>query len=232
MVFCWLSAPRLWAGKVFSRASFSTAAVALESLSIIPALLLLFFLPGWTLVNLLFPRKGELDREYDLLYRLTLGIVMSVVVTILYGFGLNSLGVAPGPPPPAPQFGYFNAGNLWSGLTAITAVFFVVGWWRGAYPVLGRLHPKLARVPPPDKHSMAAELEHDKATLSKLRTLAAEREKLRRRIKDYDRRVELHTGDAKEHYTRQRNDAKARLREVDAELKALERQRAQELYGA
>ena len=85
MVFCWLSAPRLWAGKVFSRASFSTAAVALESLSIIPALLLLFFLPGWTLVNLLFPRKGELDREYDLLYRLTLGIVMSVVVTILYG---------------------------------------------------------------------------------------------------------------------------------------------------
>ena len=79
---------------------------------------------------------------------------------------------------------------------------------------------------------MAAELEHDKATLAKLRTLAAEREKLRRRIKDYERRIELHSGDAKQHYARQRNDAKDRLREVDVELKSLEKQRAEELYGA
>jgi hypothetical protein len=206
--------------------------VALELLQLILALVLLFFLPGWTLINALFPRKGELDREYDALYRITLGIVMSIVVVILYGFGLNSLGLQPGPPPPALQLGYFNAGNLWSGLTVITVAFFLVGWWRGAYPFLGRLHPKLARMPPPDKHSMAAELEHDKATLAKLRDLAAEREKLRRRIKDYERRIELHSGDAKDHYHRQRNEAKSRLREVDAALKALEKARAEELYGA
>jgi len=202
------------------------AAVALESAQLVLALVLLFFLPGWTLINALFPRKGELDREYDVLYRISLGIVMSVVVVILFGFGLNSL------TSPASEVGYFTAGNLWAGLTILTGVFFATGWWRGAYPILGRIHPKLARIPPPERHSMAAELEHDKATLAKLRTLAAEREKLRRRIKDYERRIELHSGDAKQHYARQRNDAKDRLREVDVELKSLEKQRAEELYGA
>ena len=210
-------------GEGLSRACHSKAAVALE---LIPALVLLFFLPGWTLINAVFPRKGELDREYDSLYRITLGVVMSIVVVILYGFALNSLGVQ------SSGFGYFNAANLWAGLSVITVAFFLAGWWRGAYPFLGRLHPKLARMPPPEKHSMAAELEHDKATLGKLRELAEEREKLRRRIKDYERRIELHSGDAKEHYGRQRNEAKARLREVDATLKALEKARAEELYGA
>ncbi len=198
----------------------------LETLQLVLALLFLFFLPGWTLVNLLFPRKGELDREYDFLYRITLGIVMSVVVTILLGFSLNSLGVD------SSGFGYVTATNTWLGLVGITAIFLVAGWWRGAYPLLGRLHPSLVRSPPPDKHSMTAELENDRKTLAKLRELSAEREKLRRRIKDYERRISLHSGDAKEHYTKERNDAKARLKDVDAELKALERSRAEELYGA
>ena len=120
----------------------------------------------------------------------------------------------------------------WLGLAVITIALFVLGWWRGAYPIVGRIHPMLKRSPPPDKHSMAAELEHDKVTLAKLRELATEREKLRRRIKDYERRIQLHSGEAKEHYSRQREDAKSRLREVDAALKALEKARAEELYGA
>src|SRR3989449_5896785 len=41
---------------------------------VIGALVLLFFLPGFLLINALYPRKGELDREYDALYRVTLGI--------------------------------------------------------------------------------------------------------------------------------------------------------------
>ncbi len=199
----------------------------LEYLQLALALVVLFFLPGWTLVNALFPRRGELDREYDTLYRLTLGIVMSVVVVILYGFGLNGLGVSPGT-----GFGYFTAANLWAGLTVLTVAFFVLGWWRGAYPALGRLHRRLAREPPPERNSMSAELEKDRAALGKLRELAAEREKLRRRIRDYERRISLHSGDAKEHYTRQRDEARGRLREVDAELKQLEKKRAEELYGA
>lgn len=190
------------------------------------ALILLFFLPGWTLVNALFPRRGELDREYDALYRITLGIVMSIVVVILYGFGLNSLGVSE-----ATGLGYFTATNLWIGLSAITVAFFAIGWWRGAYPRLGKLHPKLARTPLPPKDSMTADLERDRATLAKLRELSDERERLRRRIKDYERRISLHTGDAKTHYAARRDEARDRLRAVDAELRALEKARAEELYG-
>ncbi len=199
----------------------------LEYIQLALALVLLFFLPGWTLVNVLFPRKGELDREYDQLYRLTLGVVMSIVVTILLGFGLNSL-----PTNPLTDIGGVTATNLWIGLTGLTLLFFAMGWWRGAYPFLGRLSPKFLRTAPPERHSMTADLEHDRTTLAKLRELATEQEKLRRRIKDYERRIGLHSGDAKEHYTRERNEAKARLKAVDAELKALERSRAEELYGA
>ena len=198
-----------------------------DTVQLVLALVLLFFLPGWTLINIVFPRKGELDREYDVVYRVTLGIVMSIVVTILLGFALNALGVNP-----ATDMGYVTGPNLWAGLSVLTVLFFVVGWWRGAYPVLGRLHPKLLRTAPPDRRSMTADLEHDRTALAKLRELAVEREKLRRRIKDYERRIGLHTGDAKEHYTRERDKAKVRLREIDAELKDLERARAQELYGA
>ena len=42
----------------------------LEALRIIFALFLLFFLPGYMLVQALFPRKGELDQDFDWLYRI------------------------------------------------------------------------------------------------------------------------------------------------------------------
>src|SRR5206468_10520586 len=118
------------------------AAVAFESAQLVLALILLFFLPGWTLINALFPRKGDLDREYDVLYRITLGIVMSVVVVILFGFGLNSLSS------PLSDVGYVTSANLWGGLTCIPLAFSPAGWWRGAYPIMGPRHPRLARSPP------------------------------------------------------------------------------------
>jgi uncharacterized membrane protein len=63
----------------------------LEAIRIILAMILLFFLPGILLVQAVFPRKGELDPEFDWLYRLGIGIGLSIVLTILVGFGLNSL---------------------------------------------------------------------------------------------------------------------------------------------
>src|SRR6059036_1306927 len=53
---------------------------------VIGALVLLFFLPGFLLINALYPRKGELDREYDALYRVTLWIVLSIAVTVFWSF--------------------------------------------------------------------------------------------------------------------------------------------------
>lgn len=189
------------------------------------ALLFIFFLPGFFVVNALFPRKGELDREYDAVYRITLGIVMSLVVVVLFGFGLNSLGVDP-----ATGLGYFVAPNLWAGLLVLTAAFFGIGWWRGAYPSLGRLHPKLLRTPPPAPESILGDLERDKATIGRFRELAATREKLKRQIKDYERRMRYDSASAREHYARKLRDAKTALRRVDADLEALEKARGAELY--
>ncbi|PIV69253.1 MAG: hypothetical protein COS08_05015, partial [Euryarchaeota archaeon CG01_land_8_20_14_3_00_38_12] len=44
---------------------------------VIFGLLLIFFLPGFTFVKALFPRKEELDEEFGTLYQIVLGIGMS-----------------------------------------------------------------------------------------------------------------------------------------------------------
>ena len=192
-------------------------------LQLLIAFPLVLFFPGWTLVNLLFPRKGELDREYDALYRITLGIVMSIVVLVLLGFALNAASSAEG-------LGYFTGTNMWVTLTALTLLFFAGGWWRGAYPRLGRLHPALKRPAPREPTSILGDLDVDRATLERFRELAAEREKWRRAVGDAERRVSVHTGSMREHYEKKRVEAQEELRKVDAALSKLEEERAAELY--
>ncbi len=193
---------------------------------ILGALLLTFVIPGLLLVNLLYPRKGELDREYDAVYRLTLGIVLSIAVTVLWGFLLNSLGVNA-----ATGLGFVQGPEIAAGLIGLSILFFVVGWWRGAYPWMGRLHPSLTRMPKPAAESLLTEEERDHRIRKKLEDLAAERERLRRMIKDLERRMQLHSADARSHYEEKRDEARADLKRVESELKKLEADRATELYG-
>ena len=49
------------------------------------ALPLLLFIPGYSLVSVLFPRKGDLTG----IERLTLSIVLSIAIVIFDGFALN-----------------------------------------------------------------------------------------------------------------------------------------------
>ena len=184
---------------------------------------LVLFFPGWTLVNLLFPRRGELDREYDALYRVTLGIVMSIVVLVLLGFVLNALS-------PSEGVGLFTGPNLWASLSILSVAFFLAGWWRGAYPALGRLHPALKRPALREPSSILGDLDVDRETLARFRELAADRDKWRRAVRDAERRVQLHTGTMKEHYEGKLREAREKLRAVDAALSKLEEQRAAELY--
>lgn len=195
------------------------------TLRVIGALLLLFFLPGWLLINALYPRKGELDREYDGLYRLTLGIVLSIAVTVFWSFFLNSLGVNP-----TTLRGYVDSANIAGGLIGLAAVFFVLGWWRGAYPWMARLHPSLARVPRPGPGELLTEEERDHGIRLKLQELAERRQALRRAIKDAERKMRMQSSDARSHYEEQRDTSRTQLKQVEAELKQLEEERAAELY--
>ena len=192
---------------------------------VIGALVLLFFLPGFLLINALYPRKGELDREYDALYRLTLGIVLSIAVTVFWSFFLNSLGINE-----ATGLGYVVGPNIAGGLIGLSIVFFGLGWWRGAYPWMARVHPSLARVPKPGPGELLTEDERDHRVRLKLQQLAEKREGLRRAIKDAERRMRLQSADAQSHYESVRDKSRAELRTVDAELKKLEEERAAELY--
>jgi len=187
-------------------------------------LLLLFLISGITFIYALFPRKGEMDPEYDSLYRLTFGIVMSVVILVLFGFSLNALGTD------ASGMGYVTGFNLWAGLTGISLFFFFIGWWRGAYPWLGRLHKSLTRYPKSPTHSVLAELDDDKKALTAFKELATEREKIRRELKDVERRVKLQAGSLKEHYMKKRAELQERLKNIDADLRSLEEKRATALY--
>lgn len=198
----------------------------LATLRVLGAILLVFVIPGLLLVNLLYPKKGELDREYDLLYRLTLGIVLSIAVTVLWGFFLNSLGVQA-----STGLGYVQAPEIAEGLIGLSLVFFVAGWWRGAYPWMARIHPSLARVPRTGPEALLTDDEKDHRIRLKLESLAEERERLRRAIKDAERRMQLHSSEARSHYEAQRDAARADLKRVETELRKLEEERATELYG-
>ena len=192
---------------------------------VIGALILLFFLPGYLLINALYPRKGELDREYDGLYRLTLGLVLSIAVTVFWSFFLNSLGVNE-----ATNLGYVVTPNIAGGLIGLSLAFFAFGWWRGAYPWMAKVHPALARVPKPGPGELLTEEERDHRVRLQLQELAEKRESLRRAIKDAERRMRMQSAGARSHYEEVRDRSRVELKAIEAKLKQLEEERAAELY--
>ena len=189
------------------------------------ALIFVFFLPGFTLINSLYPRKGELDQEYDTLYRIVLGIVMSVAITIFVGFGLNSLGINPDT-----GKGYFLAPNIWAVLIVLTIIFFLIGWYRGAYPFLGRIRPSLYRLPPKDEGSTLMYRKEDAKKALKLRKLGAEREKLRKELSYYEKKLKIYTGDDRSIVDKKKTRIQSELRALDGEIEELEKDISGELY--
>lgn len=191
----------------------------LEWIRIAIGLLLVFFFPGFTLMRLLFPRAEELDTEMGLLFQAVLGAVMSVVISVLVGFVLGS-----------PILEGFTSLNIWLSLGGMTILFFVLGWYRGAYQFLGKLHPKLER-PLPETDIVEynlGPLESD--TLLEFQKLTKERFKLRRDIKTYDRKSRVQTKSMMEYYKKKSIKAQKRLNEIDNRIKELEKLRARQLY--
>jgi hypothetical protein len=194
-------------------------------IDILLVMVVVFFLPGFFLVNALYPRRGELDKDYDMLYRLTLGIVMSVVIVILVGFVLNAFGTDPDT-----GLGYFRAELIWPTMISLTIAFFVMGWYRGAYPILGKVHKSLVRLPRRDPQSVIVDLKEERGTVMAFRELSEEREKLRRQIKDYERRSRNQTGDMRKRSEKKVVKLQGKLEKVDEELNIMEEKRASELY--
>jgi len=179
-------------------------------------LLLVFFLPGYFLVGALFPRKGALDLEFDQVYRIALGMGLSLVIAILIGFALNALGTDP-----ETGLGYIRASYLWFAFVLVSVVLFLVGWWRGAYPVVGRLHPALLRLPPEVVRSLTPGTKDPRGVL-KLESLLKERETLLARIERYGEKARMPRADLAAHYGRRLKEARQRVEAINAELSELQ----------
>lgn len=94
-------------------------------------LVLPLFLPGYVLVNALFPARGSLGGDLDAVYRLFLAVLLSVALTAALGTLLVVLS--------AGERVLFLPSILWPVLAALTTALFLVGVLRGGYPWLQRL---------------------------------------------------------------------------------------------
>ncbi|MCK4267018.1 MAG: DUF1616 domain-containing protein [Thermoplasmata archaeon] len=189
----------------------------LQYLRIIGALILLFILPGLMMVQAMFPRRGELDVDFDWLYRITLGIGLSIVLTILVCFGLNSLGVSE-----ETGMGYVTALPISLSLLLISLAFFAIAWFRGALPFMGRLHPALIRFPPRDPKMEFIPYLADKHKRFRHQELERQRFRLIKQIDNTEKLAELHSGKQKDYYEDRKKDLLDELAGVEKEIKGIE----------
>lgn len=103
--------------------------------------LLLFLLPGYCLTKLLFPGRRALHAEYNMIYVIGLSMALSLAVAVLLAFIIGSL-----PPDPVTGMGYYQAPYIVAATLLTGGLLFTAAWRRGAFPWLGRLHPRLHRV--------------------------------------------------------------------------------------
>lgn len=198
--------------------------MAFELLQVILGILLIFVLPGVMLIKAMFPRPGELDEEYNGIYVLALGMATSICLTILAGFVLGSL------PAKDDGTGYFDRPYIIGSLVGMTVVFFIIGWWRGAYPWMGLLHPKLARFPLPAEAPRGTA--RDDELMARIETLTREHDGLKREIKDLLRRERTHGPKMADHYKERRVEAEKELERVKDELDAAKEQQSKLIYEA
>ena len=187
-----------------------------STIQILAGIAIVFFLPGYTLVGLLFPRRGELDPEYDIVYRIALGMGLSIVIAIIVGFMLNAISTE--------EQGYVSAGPLWASLVSVTAVFFAGGWWRGAYPWLGMVHPSLYRPPPPRiAGSVILPAHSDERRVTRL---VLERDRWMTELKRCADRMEDCPPGRKEYYEQRMRCARESVDGINAELDVLRKEGA------
>ena len=196
-------------------------------LRVIAGLVLVLFLPGYTLIQAMFPRKGELDEEFDTLYRVTLGMAMSICVVILIGFVLGnpSLGNAPDWDGISDgDKGYFQTFFVTTSLVAITIIFFVTGWYRGAYPWMANVHPSLARAPPGIRieSELAVAGKYIPAELLELQGLKHDRTNVKEKLKEAESRKRTGSSTMKIYYEKREKTLLADLSDIDSRMAELD----------
>jgi len=196
-------------------------------LRVIAGLLLVLFLPGYTIIQAMFPRRGELDEEFDTLFRVTLGMVMSICVVILIGFVLGnpSLGNAPDWEGISDgDKGYFQTFFVTITLLLTSILFFIAGWYRGAYPWMANVHPSLARAPPGLRieSELAVAGKYIPAELLELQGLKHDRMNVKAKLKEAESRKRTGSSTMKKYYEKREKTFLADLSDIDSRMAELD----------
>ncbi len=192
-------------------------------LRVFAGLLLVLFIPGYTLIQAMFPRKGELDEEFDTLYRVTLGMAMSICIVIIVGFilGNPALGNAPswGNWSDGDK-GYFQTFFVTVSLLCLSILFFVAGWYRGAYPWTANIHPNLARAPPGIRieSELAVAGKYIPAELIELQGLKHDRDNVKRKLAEAEARKRSGSSVMKKYYEKKEKTLLADLADIDSRM--------------
>ena len=191
-------------------------------LRVFAGLLLVLFIPGYTLIQAMFPRRGELDEEFDTLYRVTLGMAMSICIVIIVGFilGNPALGNAPSWGNSDDDKGFFQTFFVTTSLLIISILFFVAGWYRGAYPWTANIHPNLARAPPGLKieSELAVAGKYIPAELIELQGLKHDRDNVKRKLAEVETRKRSGSSVMKKYYERKEITLLADLADIDSKM--------------
>ena len=195
----------------------------LSLLRVIAGLVVVLFLPGYTLIQAMFPRRGELDEEFDTLYRVTLGMAMSIAVVILVGFVLGNPALGN-----APEWdgisdgdkGYFQTFFVTTSLVFIILLFFGAGWYRGAYPWMANIHPSLARAAPGLRieSELAVAGKYIPAELIELQGLKHDRDNVKRKLAEVETRKRSGSSVMKKYYERKEKTLLADLADIDSKM--------------
>lgn len=145
--------------------------MAPDPVSVLGGLVLLFFAPGFLLLEALFPGRRWFAAFHPVALPL-LSVVASVGILVLVGSALGFTGTFYGHKTGPPY--------LELALGALCVVLFAVAWWRGAFPLLGR------RAEPTGWQERG---EPEEMTL--LRDLRLEEERLRRETRRIRKRARL-----------------------------------------
>lgn len=200
----------------------------MNPLTVVGGLLLLLFLPGFFLLQALFPRRRWFG-PFHAFALPALSVLASLFILVLVGAALGFLPGGTG------GKGWFQGSQtgapiLEATLGGLSAVLFAVAWARGAFPLLAR-RPRAARhLNVVAVHEWTERGEPEEMTL--LRDLRLEEERLRRealrvrqRARDSkDVGVRTALTEAADDITRRRNEVSRRARD-------LERRAGEQRYG-
>ena len=186
----------------------------LETLWAIFIFCFMLFVPGFTFIRVIFPRKGELGGNYDSLYQFILGIMVSILILVMVGFMLDAFSDVVGE-------GLVRRNYILGTLALLCGLFFFMGWWRGAYPFLGKLHPALKRHHQPLVLGIVTARKRQ-SLLAEMDCLTEEIREVRKDISECERKISLTKGAERVRYSEKIRALNQRLIELSNKFRDLE----------